>query len=168
MQLQFGVGTVIGKRVDLANRPNMFFGVTEAWSCDFSQELVSLLGQYKVPVDVAPGELKITGKIKFARLQATALGDYLLGVTPASASGFSITGPENKTNVAATTFVVTGGTTFLEDLGVFYHNTGVSLFPTTATPAAGVYIAGAAAGGNSTLASGQSSNPRGPGLFYFW
>lgn len=166
MQVTFGAGTVVGKRTDVANTQVMFFGVTESWSVDMTQELVELVGQNKVAVDVAPAQLKVTGKIKFARIQSAMIGHGLLGVTPTTASGFFIQGPENKTNVGATTFTVTGGTSFTTDLGIMYHGTGIALTPTTATPAAGFYIPGVAGTGTYTIAAADQSVAGGLDVFY--
>lgn len=166
MQLTFGAGTVIGKRTDVTGTQVMFFGATESWSVDFSQEIVTLLGQNKVAVDAAPAELKVTGKIKFGRIQASMIGHGLLGVTPSSGSGFFIQGPENKSNIAATTFVVTGGASYTNDLGIMYHGTGIALTPTTATPAAGFYIAGVSGTGTYTIAAADQSVAGGLDVFY--
>lgn len=168
MQLTFGAGYIIGRRTDLANRPPLFFGVTQDWSLDLDQEIVTLLGQFKVAVDAAPGELKLVGKIKWARLQIAMLGDGILGISPSAAanSGTYITGPENRTSIAATTFTVAAGTAFLQDLGVFYHNTAIALTPITAGPAAGQYIPGVAGAGIYTIAAGDQNIAGGLDVFY--
>lgn len=166
MQLQFGVGTVLGKRTDVTGTQVAFFGVTQEWQIDFAQEIVTILGPNKVAVDSAPGELKITGKIKFARFMATTFGNLMFGVAPTSAAGFDIIGPENHSSIPATTFTVTSGATFTEDLGLYYHNTGVALVPVTAAPTAGQYIAGAAGVGTYTINAADESVAGGIDAFY--
>lgn len=149
-QYIFGAGYVLGKRTDVANTQPAFFGTTQEWSFDIDQKLVKLIGQFKDPVDVAPSERDITGKIKFARMQATMFGNMLLGVTPTASSGFDLIGPEAITP-GTTSFTVASGATFSEDLGVFYHSTGVALTPVAAAPAAGQYVAGLAGVGTYTI-----------------
>lgn len=165
-QYTFGVGTVIGKRVDIANTAVAFFGTTQEWSLDFNQEVVTLVGSNKVAVDSAPGELKITGKIKFARLQSSTFGNMLFGAAPVPSSGFDIIGPENHAAIPATTFTVTSGATFTEDLGLFYHNTGVALQPVTAAPGVGQYIPGVPATGTYTINVADESVTGGIDAFY--
>lgn len=165
-QWNFGTGTVIGKRTDVAGAQVAFFGVCQEWSLDIDQKLVPLVGQNKDPVDVAPGERTVTGKIKFARLQASTFGNMLFGVTPTAGAGFTIVGPENHSAIGATTFAVTNGSTFTEDLGLFYHATGVALTPVTSAPSAGQYIPGVAAAGVYTINASDESVSGGIDAFY--
>jgi hypothetical protein len=162
----FGSGTLVAKRTDLANQPVALLAVTQDWSIDIDQELIKLVGQSKFPVDIAPGENKIAGKIKFARVQATTISNMILAQTVTPASGFQLTGPENHSAIAATTFTVTNGATFTEDCGVFYHGTGIALAPVTAAPTAGQYIAGVAGTGTYTINSADESVSGGLDLFY--
>lgn len=162
----FGSGTLIAKRTDLANQPVALLAVTQDWSIDITQELVDLVGQSKFPVDVAPGETKVTGKIKFARIQSATINNTILGQTLTAASGFTLTGPENHSAIAATTFTVTNGSTFLEDGGLYYHGTGIGLTPVTAAPSAGQYIPGIAGTGTYTIATADESVAGGLDAFY--
>src|SRR5271169_2103105 len=75
----FGTGTLIAKRTDTANTPPFLFGVLQDVSLDFDQKLESLVGQNKVAVALGDGELKITGKAKFARLQMTLMSNLFTG-----------------------------------------------------------------------------------------
>jgi hypothetical protein len=101
-------------------------------------------------VDVAPSKLSIKGKAKFARIQLNQLNNTLLGNTVTTAGGFDMASAEAKSG-SATTFTVSHGATFVQDLGVFYHASGIQLTPTTATPSVGQYIPGVAATGTYTL-----------------
>ena len=138
----FGTGTLIAKRTDTANTPPFLFGVLQNVSLDFDQKLESLTGQNKVAVALGDGELKISGKAKFARLQMTLFNNLLLGGT--SASG---TMEMNSAGEAATvpssgpyTYVVTNSSlTPLEDFGVFYANNGIQLTPVASGPSIGQY-----------------------------
>ena len=166
MQVQFGVGNVIGKRTDVSGTQVAFFGVTQEWSLDIDQKLVTLLGQYKDPVDVAPGERMVTGKLKFARLQASTFGNLALGNAPISAAGFDMIGPENHSAIGATTFVISNGGTFTEDFGLYYHATGTALVPVTTAPSAGQYIPGATGVGQYTINASDESVTGGIDAFY--
>lgn len=166
-QFMFGVGYVFGTRVDLSGQQVAFFGTTQEFDLDIDQKLVTLLGQFKDPVDVAPGERAITGKIKFARLMSTMFGNLMFGIAPTASAGFSITGPENH-SIPGTPFqvTVTNGSAFQADLGVFYHATGVPLVPVASAPATGQYIPGAVGVGLYTFATGDSAVSGGVDIFY--
>src|ERR1700722_2724346 len=75
----FATGTLIAKRTDTANTPPFLFGVLQSVSLDFDQKLESLTGQNKVAVALGDGELKISGKAKFARLQTTLFNNLYVG-----------------------------------------------------------------------------------------
>lgn len=146
-QYTFGAGNLYAKRTDVTGQQVSFFATVQDWSVDLDQKLVSLIGQNKFPVDIAPSEASIKGKIKQARVQSFMINNTLLGQTVTSASGFDVAVNENHSSLTTTTFAVTNGATFLEDLGIIYHGTGIAFLPTTATPSAGYYIPGTA--GNS-------------------
>ncbi len=150
MQLNFGVGTAICKRTDIVNAKPSLLGVLQDCEIDFDVTLKELMGQYKMPVDVAPANMKITGKAKFARIQADTLNQLFLGQTETASAGTQMQVAETHT-VASTTQVVTNGATFVEDLGVFYASTGVQLQPVTSSPSVGQYIPGAAGVGSYTF-----------------
>lgn len=162
----FGSGTLIAKRTDVANLPVALLAVTESFSIEMDQELVELIGQYKVAVDTAPGELKISGKVKFARIQASSINNTILDQTQTASSGFKLNTAENHSAIPATTFTVTNGATFLEDFGVFYHGTGIGLTPVTAAPTAGQYVAGVAGTGIYTINTSDESVSGGLDVFY--
>ncbi len=136
--INFGVGTVIGRRTDIANPTPAFMGVLQDIEIDFDQTLKELTGQFKMPVDVAPANLKVTGKAKQARIQANMLNDLVFGQTLTTGAGESMATTETQTTVT-TTFTVTNAATFKEDLGVFYAATGVQLVRVASSPAVGHY-----------------------------
>ncbi len=152
----FGSGTVIAKRTDVTLQMPAFLGVLQDISLDFSRKIEGLLGQYVSPVAFGGGELSIKGKAKFGRFQATQINNLFLNGTLASASGTEMAVAEAVTT-ATTTFTVSHGATFVEDLGVFYANTGVQLQPVAAGPATGQYVAGAAGTGTYTIAAGDEN-----------
>ena len=152
----FGIGTVIGQRTDVAGAQPSFFGTIQDINIDFDQTLVELYGQLKLPADIAPSKLKISGKAKFARLQLNQLNNMILGNTVTTASGFDLAAAEAHT-LTATTFTVGNGSTFITDLGVFYHSNGKQLVPVPSGVTTGSYIPGVLSTGTYTIAAGDES-----------
>jgi hypothetical protein len=145
----FGTGTLIAKRTDTSNTPPFMFGVLQDVSLDFDQKLESLTGQNKVAVALGDGELKITGKAKFARLQMTLASNLLIGQTTTTgalemtSTGESATVPANA---PYTCVVANASFTPLEDYGVFYAGNGIQLVPVSSGPSAGQYAFNASTG----------------------
>jgi len=139
--INFGVGTAIGRRTDISNPTPAFMGILQDIEIDFDQTLKELMGQYKMPVDVAPANLKVTGKAKFAKIQANLVNDLMLGQTLSSASGVSMAVAEAGSVPASPTYTITvsHSGTFSEDLGVFYASTGVQLTRVASVSVAGTY-----------------------------
>jgi hypothetical protein len=144
----FGVGNWFCKRTDTT----YLLGVLQDLEIDIDRTLKELIGQFALPVDVAQAQMKITGKGKYASVSTNNINNTILGQTLTTASGFMIAAPEAQTP-GATTFTVTNGATFSEDLGVRYHASNTALTPTSATPGTGYYIPGAAATGKYTIAA---------------
>jgi hypothetical protein len=163
MQLNFGVGTLIGKRTDTTYAKPSFLGVVQDCQMDFDVTLKELLGQYKMPVDIAPAQLKIAVKAKFARIQADTINQLMLGLTETAAAGTDMAVAEAHTNTG-TTYTVTNGATFVEDLGVYYASTGIQLQPAASASGTGIYIPGAAGVGQYTFAAGDNAASL---LFYY-
>ena len=151
----FGTGTLIAKRTDTTNTPPFMFGVLQNITLDFDQKLESLLGQNKVAVAIGDGELKITGKAKFARLQMTLFNNLLAGQTAATGT-LDMASTGEAVTLASTTYVVANAAlTPLEDFGVFYAANGVQLTPVASAPTVGQYAFNASTG-TYTFASGDS------------
>ena len=140
--INFGVGTAIGRRTDVSNPTPSFLGVLQEIDISFDQTLKELMGQYKMPVDVAPAQLKVTGKAKFARISAYTLNDMFLGDDVTLSSGEAMAVAE-AASVPATpgpyTVTVSHSGTFESDLGVFYSTTGIQLVRVAAGPTVGQY-----------------------------
>lgn len=138
--INFGVGTIIGRRTDISNPTPAFLGIMQDIQIDFDQTLKELIGQYKMPVDVAPASLKVMGKAKFAKIQANTMNDLFLGQTITPASGQLMAVGEVAV-VPGTPYqvTVTNAATFVEDLGVFYTTTGIQLTRVASGPAVGQY-----------------------------
>jgi hypothetical protein len=140
MQLNFGVGTAIGKRTDISNAKPSFMGVLQDLEIDIAVTLKELVGAYKMPVDVAPSSMKVTGKAKFARIQGASVNNLLLGQTEIDNAGIDMALAEAFSVPATTPFsyTTTNASKFIEDLGVFYAG-GIQLQPVTVAPAQGQY-----------------------------
>ena len=155
----FGTGTLIAKRTDTANAPPFLFGVLQDVSLDFDQKLESLVGQNKVAVALGDGELKITGKAKFARLQMTLMSNLLVGQSSVTGTLEMVSAGEAATVPSGSpyTYVVANSSlTPLEDFGVFYQSSGIQLTPVASGPATGQYAFNASTG-TYTFASGDAS-----------
>jgi hypothetical protein len=124
----FGVGTLIGRRTDITNPTPVRFGVLQEVTISMAGKNEKLVGQNQMPVDIARGELDITCKSKFARIQASAFNDLFFGQTVTPASGEQLAVDESAT-IPATPFhiTVTNAATFKADMGVFYQSSGVQL-----------------------------------------
>lgn len=140
MQLNFGVGTAIGKRTDIANAKPSFMGVLQDLEIDIDVALKELVGAYKMPVDVAPSSMKVTGKAKFARIQGATVNNLLLGQTETDNAGIDMAVAETFTVPASGpyTYSTTNASKFIEDLGAFYSG-GVQLQPVASGPVQGQY-----------------------------
>lgn len=159
MQLNFGVGTAIGKRTDIANAKPSFLGVLQDLEIDIAVTLKELTGQFKMPVDVAPASMKVTGKAKFARIQGASVNNLLLGQTETDSAGIDMATGEAFTVPGTTpyTYTVANGTKYIEDLGVFYANGGTQLQPVAASPTTGQYVPGVAGTGTLTFSAGDAN-----------
>jgi hypothetical protein len=131
MQLNFGVGTAIGRRTDIANAKPSFLGVLQDLEIDIAVTLKELAGAYRMPIDVAPANMKVTGKAKFARIQGASVNNLLLGQTETDGAGIDMAVAEAFSVPSASpyTYQTANHAAFLEDLGVFYANGGAQLQP---------------------------------------
>jgi hypothetical protein len=137
----FGLGYVFCRRTDVTNPTPDYLGIAQSFDLSMTQEIKKLLGQFKVAVDAAGAELKIDGKVKFARLQAQLLNDLLFGqtITPLAGKQISVVvnGLPEQHPAAASVTVTNAGV--IEDLGVFYAATGKGLSRVASAPAVGQY-----------------------------
>jgi hypothetical protein len=137
-QYAFGSGTLIGKRTDVTGQPPCLLGTLDTVSIDFDRKIETLLGQYNMAVAAGGGEFKITGKAKYARLQATQFNNLFLGQTLTANSMLEMTTGESGT-VTSGAVTVANSATFVEDYGVFYASSGAQLSPVASSPAQGQY-----------------------------
>ena len=124
--INFGVGNIICRRTDLTYPTPSRLGICQDFELDIDRTLKELIGQSQFAIDVAQGQSKITGKIKFASLVSSTVNDLVFGqtITPASGEQMYIDEAHNGgatvtvTNSAA--WVSNGGA----DMGVAYASTG--------------------------------------------
>jgi len=148
MQLNFGVGTAIGRRTDIANAKPSFLGVLQDLEIDIAVTLKELTGAYRMPIDIAPANMKVTGKAKFARIQGASVNNLLLGQSETDNAGIDMAVAETFSVPASGpyTYQAVNHASFLEDLGVFYANGGQQLQPVSVLAAAGQYSINAGTG----------------------
>jgi hypothetical protein len=105
------------------------FGILQDFTLDISGTLKELFGQYRLPVAVGAGTMKVTGKAKNAKFTA-ALFNHCFGETITTGErllSFQEAGTIDKTLY---TVNVAQKATFLYDLGVFYGANNVTSGPT--------------------------------------
>ncbi|MFZ3310185.1 MAG: hypothetical protein WA280_12540 [Xanthobacteraceae bacterium] len=154
-QYAFGSGTLIAKRTDITGTPPSLFGTLDSVEIDFDRKIETLLGQYNMAVAAGGGEFKITGKAKYARLQAAQFNNLFLGQTLTANSMLEMTTGETDT-VASGAVTVVNSATFVEDYGVFYAASGAQLTPVTASPAQGQYSVSSGVYGFNTADNGAA------------
>lgn len=140
-QFSFGSGLMFGTRSDIANSTPIQFGTLQDVSLDFSFSNKDLMGQYQMPVATARGAAKLSGKAKFARIDSQAFGDIFFGQARTLNTSDQISNGEAVTVPATGPYNVTAAnaSTFLDDLGVTYTSTGLSLTRVAASPTVGPY-----------------------------
>ncbi len=161
-QYNFGVGTIIGTRTDIANTQPAFFGVAQDFEIDFNRTIKELIGQYQFPVAIAAGQFKITGKCKFARIQMSTVNNLFLGETLTAGTQTFMPAQGEAHTPVTTTQQVTNHATFVADLGVAYAATGILLQPVASGPTTGQYSV-AVSTGTYTIAVADEV----PLLFYY-
>ena len=157
----FGSGTLVGVRTDIANATPSQFGVLQDVQIDFSATLKELMGQNQFAVAVARSAMKVTGKIKSAKIVASVYNDLFFGQTSATGAILQAVNEAGMIPGVSTYIVtVTNAATWATDLGVFYSATGLPFKKVASGPtvgqysvAAGVYTFAAADAGLAVLIS---------------
>jgi hypothetical protein len=126
---QFGIGGMFGNPVggNLATPSGpQQFGTLQDVSVEFTQKLVELYGQNKFPDDVAPSDMKLSGKAAFAKIEIELFNALYFAET--IATGIDIVKDREAATVPSTpgpyTVTVTEAADFVKDLGVLYAATG--------------------------------------------
>jgi len=147
-QYNFGAGTLFLVRTDIATPTPIRVGTLQDVSVDMSFDVKELYGAYQAPVAVARGKQKITGKAKFAKLNARQINDAFFGQTLATGEQVQVVdeGGPNGTVIPASPYQITvvNGSAMSAanpgvDLGVFNAGTGVQMTRVSSAPVAGQY-----------------------------
>jgi hypothetical protein len=142
-QIGFDIGTLIGKRLDLPGQPPSLLGILSGVTLTFERKIFTTTGSMAgAAIAAASGEMTIKGNARFARLQATSIGNMFFGPNTLQMAGnLQMTVGENATVPIGSPFEVTvdQAATFVEDLGVFYADTGAALAPAASDPGPAEY-----------------------------
>lgn len=141
--INFGVGTMIGRRTDVTNPTPAFFGILQELEIDFDQSLKELIGQYRVAVDVAFATLKITGKAKFARIQSNIMNDMFFGNTVEDSAGEDMSVAEAHVVPAAVTIATSADSPINQAVLTFAATTTVVVGTSVSSAVSGAIPAGA-------------------------
>lgn len=145
-QYSFGSGTLVGVRTDIANATPSQFGVLQDVQIDFAATLKQLMGQNQFAVAVARSSMKVTGKIKSAKIVASVYNNLFFGQT--STTGAILQVVNEPGSIPATPYQITvvNAATFATDLGVINALTGIALTKVASAPATGQYSVNSATG----------------------
>lgn len=136
----FGSGTAWFTRTDITPATPRYFAAMQDIEVDFDSTIQRAFGQYQMPLDVARGQQKITGKAKTVNVQGRMMADLFFNET--MTSGYSTTNNSEAGTVGAGPYTITptNAAQFVTDLGVRYASSGVPLEKVTAAPTvAGTY-----------------------------
>jgi hypothetical protein len=141
---QFGIGVLYGTPISGGNNATpsftQRFGIMKEVSVEFNQKLEKLLGQNKMPEDIAPGDMEFKGKASFAEIEVDVYNSLFFGDVVAAGSKAFINGESHTLDGSNTTVTHNGNNTFYQDLGVRYAANGVALRAVTAgNEATGLY-----------------------------
>ncbi len=128
------------------NPTPQLFGTIKDIDVEISATIKELRGNLQYPDDTAIADKKLSGKVKFGRLEIAAFNQLFFADT--FTAGVTAIQPKESHPIPATPFQVTiappSSGTFGIDLGVFYSATGVALTKVASAPATGQYsVAGA-------------------------
>jgi hypothetical protein len=140
----FGPGILVLTRTDIANGTPINAGFVQEFTTDIKFDLKELFGQNQLPLLVARGTGKCTGKIKAAVVSGQVLNTVLFGaggvVTPTVQYDFFTTA---STAIPTTPFQITpaipSSGTWDRDLGVINAATGEPFTQVASAPTAGQY-----------------------------
>lgn len=142
----FGSGTLVGVRTDVATATPSQFGVLQDVQIDFSATLKELMGQNQFAVAVARSSMKVTGKIKSAKIVASVYNDLFFGQTAVTGAILQVVNEAAAVPTTPYQVTVANAATFLTDLGVLNATTGLPLKKAASAPATGQYAVNSATG----------------------
>lgn len=158
--MQFGTGVCFGLPVGGNMGPNPTprkFASLQDVQLDIAVTVKELRSQNIFPDDVAPAEMKITGKAKLGQIDGLLFNDLFFGQSVGTGANL-LSLDELHSVPAATPYTVTiappSTGTFVDDLGVRYAATGQPFTKVSGTPAQGQY---SASGDAYTFAAADAS-----------
>lgn len=128
-QYNFGSGDLFFVRTDIAVPTPVRVGALQDISVDISFTVKDLMGQYQFPLAVARGAAKLTGKSKFAKINARALNDAFFGQTLATGEQVQVVdeGGPAGTAIPAAVSLTTSAATASGSTLTFTATTGVQV-----------------------------------------
>lgn len=146
-QYHFGSGVLIGTPLTdyagnaLSNPTPTVFGALQDVSIDISADIKQLFGQNQFPLAVGRGKGKISGKAKYAQINALMMNNLFFGQTLNSgivSDVYDTTGTAIPTTPFTITPTVPSSGTWAFDLGVRDSN-GLPMVRVASAPTAGQY-----------------------------
>jgi hypothetical protein len=136
-----GAGDLYGYDIGAAVPTPVKFGTVQDITLEISFSHKELFGTKQLAESVLRAEGKMTGKAKFANIQADVIGNLFLGIAPITGSILPIKGEAGTipNTPGPYTITVANGANFRKDLGVWFTATGAQLTRVAAAPAAGQY-----------------------------
>lgn len=139
----FGPGIAIVTRTDIDLGTPVNIGYAQELSLDLAGESKQLYGQNQLPLVIARGTIKATGKLKAAMINPLAYNSVFWGQN-LQTGGYSWNiGEAHTVPAGGGTITVAQGATFDADLGVVYASTQIPLQRTSVAPTLGNYSIGA-------------------------
>lgn len=138
-QFNFGAGNFFAVPSTAVPTP-IQLGTLQETSIDFAGTNKSLYGQYQFAAAVGRGSVKVTGKAKFARINAAAYNTLFFNQTVAT--GMTLAALNELGTIpssTAYTITVANGATFSRDLGIVDALTGKPYTRVASAPVAGQY-----------------------------
>jgi hypothetical protein len=134
----FGAGRFFGINNVTNPTPARFYTMQDQ-SIDFKINTKSLVGENKLPVAVAQGDMTVTGKVTFGAQQARAWADLMFSVS--SSTGSIVEQEKETATIPATPFQVTvaNGANFKTNLGVELASDGTVFMCVASAPITGQY-----------------------------
>jgi hypothetical protein len=155
----FGSGVMFGTPLSGTNLTPVRLGILQDVSVDFAFTTKQLFGQYQFPVAIGRGTAKVTGKAKFARIDAGALASLYFNT--ATTAGQILIADAEAHAIPGTPYQVTvtlAADTPLTDLGVNYATTGQPLTKVSSGPTVGQYSVNISTGVYTFAAADTAAN----------
>jgi hypothetical protein len=155
----FGSGTLWGTPAggNLPTNPTpLKFGVLQDNSLDISYEIKELFGQKQFPEAIARGKGKIAGKAKFGRIYSDLFNQLMFAQT--RTTGMKVASLDEVLTAGGSVSVL-NASSFLQDQGVLYADTGAPLLlAASGSPTDGEYTVSPTSG-TYTFSSGDAGKP---------